>query len=218
MLKFLAVGEDRLVGEVGHAGETWNGGELRRGTRGDHKTARPDAVLAGNHALAVDKLGRGGDHLDVEPGEPFNRVIGCNGGDHRLHMVVYRAMVDGRLYRRNAKHSRRAHGVGALGGGQQRLRGHTTIVEAVAAHLVLLNEHDGHAELRRRRGDRKPAGATPDNAQIGAQLACRSGAKDRQGACPCGRRRNARPGPQRSRRLLIWLLHGTPSISSKRWE
>ena len=58
-----------------------------------------------------------------------------------------------------------------LAGGDQRLGRDAAIVEAVAAHLVLLDQHDGDAELRRsgRHGQAARAGA--DDAQIGAQLA-----------------------------------------------
>ena len=63
----------------------------------------------------------------------------------------------------------RFNGLGALGGGDQRFRGHAAGIEAFAAHLVLLDQHDRYAERGRSGGDREAAGARADDADVGLQ-------------------------------------------------
>ena len=64
--------------------------------------------------------------------------------------------------------------------GDQRLGGHAAVVEAIAAHLVLLDQHHGDAELGRGRGHREAARAAADDAQI--RLAARAAIAWGQGA------------------------------------
>ena len=45
----------------------------------------------------------------------------------------------------------------ALARGEQGLGGDATVIQAVAAHAALFDQHDRHAELRRRRCHRKAA-------------------------------------------------------------
>ena len=68
----------------------------------------------------------------------------------------------------DAERAGRAHRVRALAGGDQRLRRHAAVVEAVAAHLVLLDQHDRLAERRSGSRDRQAAGAGADDAEIGS--------------------------------------------------
>ncbi len=84
-------------------------------------------------------------------------VVRRDRGDHAMHVVVHAAMVDLRLDDVDAEIGGGAHGVGALAGGEQRLGGDAAVIETVAAHAALLDEHHGHAELGRRRRD----GQTP---------------------------------------------------------
>ena len=70
-----------------------------------------------------------------------------------MHVVVHAAMIDLRFDDVDAEGGGGAHGFGALAGREQRLGGHAAVVEAVAAHAALLDQHHGHAELGRRRGD-----------------------------------------------------------------
>ena len=62
MVELVAVVEDRLVGEVGHAVEARDGRDRRRGAGGDDEAPRLDALVAGQHRVAADELGRGLDH------------------------------------------------------------------------------------------------------------------------------------------------------------
>ena len=96
----------------------------------------------------------GADHLDAEAGEPFRRVVGSDRGDDAVHVVVHALVADGRVGRHDAEGRGGAHEVRAPRRGDQRLGGNAAVVEAVPAHLVLLDQHHRHAELGRRRPPR----------------------------------------------------------------
>ncbi len=68
-------------------------------------------------------------------------------------MIVHAAMVDLRLDHVDAEIGRGAHGLGPLTGGEQSLGGNAAIVQAIAAHALLLDEYHRHAELCRRCSD-----------------------------------------------------------------
>jgi hypothetical protein len=87
-----------------------------------------------------------------------------------MHMIVDAGVIDLCLHHLHAEGSGRAHGLGALAGGKQRLRRHAAIVEAVAAHAAFFDEHDRHAELRRGGGHREAPGSCADHAEIGLEL------------------------------------------------
>jgi hypothetical protein len=79
---------------------------------------------------------------------------------------VHAGVVDLRFDDVDAEGSRGAYGLGALTGGEQRLRGHATIIEAVAAHAALLNEHDWNTELSRRGSHREAPRPCADYAEV----------------------------------------------------
>ena len=60
-----------------------------------------------------------------------------------------------------------AYPLGRVGGGQQGFRGHAAVVQAIAAHLVLLDQHGGHAEPGGHRRHREAAGTGADDADVG---------------------------------------------------
>ena len=95
------------------------------------------------------------DDADAEAGHALDGIVRRDRRDHAMHMVMHAAMVDLRLDDVDAEIGGRAHGLGALARGKQRLGGHAAIIETVAAHAALLDEHDGHAELGRRCRDRQ---------------------------------------------------------------
>ena len=105
---------------------------------------------------AVLEFGVALDHPHAEPGETLRRVDRRDGGDHALHVIVHLGEIDRRRAARHAEGARAAHELGALGRRQQRLRRHAAGVEAIAAHLVPLDQHHRHAESTPRR--RRPTG------------------------------------------------------------
>src|SRR5262245_18789092 len=127
-------------------------------------------------------------------------------------MVVHGRRVDRRIDGSNSERRGRAHVLGPPRGRDQRLGGNAAVVEAVAPHLVSLDERDGNADLGSGGGNREPAGARADHAQVEALLSAW------QAALLAGGRRGGllahlpQPGPLD--RLLIWpRWHGFFSIS-----
>ena len=127
------------------------------------------AVVPDRDRVPILEARRALDHPHAEPGEPLAGIVRRNGCDHAMHMGMDPGEIDARPLRRDAERRRPTERLGALGRGEQRLRGHATIVEAIAAHLALLDQHHGHAEGGGGGGDRQPAGARPDDANIGRQ-------------------------------------------------
>ena len=155
MLNALAHVENRLVGEVRHLVET---GDRRNGGRragGDDESAGAHQHAAGLHGELIEKARLRLDHAHAEAGHALDRIVGGDGGDDAVHMIVDAAMVDLGLDDVDAEGGGGTHGVGAFAGGKQRFGGNAAIIEAVAAHATFLDQHHGHAELRRRRRDRQ---------------------------------------------------------------
>ena len=107
--------------------------------------------------------------LHAEAGEAFDGIVRRDRGDDVVHVVVHGARIDQGIDGRDAERRRVAHQVRALARGQQRLRRHAAVVQAIAAHLVLFDEDDALAEGRGGRGDRKPARARADDAEVDVQ-------------------------------------------------
>ena len=112
---------------------------------------------AGLYGEFVEKIRLRLDHAHAQPGHALDGVVRRYGRDHAMHVIVHAAMVDLRLDDVDAEIGGGANGVGALAGGEQRFRRDAAEIEAVPAHTPLLDEHDGYAELGRRRRD----GQTP---------------------------------------------------------
>ena len=112
----------------------------------------------------------GAQHGDAEPFEPLGRIVGRDVGDHPLDAVADRGEIDLRRAHRSTPSCGAAPPqIREPGRGEQRLRRHAAEIQAVAAHRAALDQHDLGAELRRAGGDRQPAGAGADDAQIGGR-------------------------------------------------
>ncbi len=155
MLNALTDVEDGLIGQIRDLVEPRDRRDRRRGAGGDDEAAGADQHAAGLHGELVEEVGLRLDHADAEPGEAFDAIIRRYGGNGAMHMIVDAAMVDLRFEHLDAEGGGGAHRIGAFAGREQRLGGDAAIVEAIAPHEALLDEHDRHAELRRRRCYRK---------------------------------------------------------------
>ena len=116
------------------------------------------------------------DDVDAEAGEALDRVVGSDGGDDPVNVSVHRAVVDRRLHGRDAEGRAGTHELRPPARRNQGLGWHAAVVEAVAAHLVLLDERDRDAELGGGRRNGQAARAAADDAEIDAQLAVRGAA------------------------------------------
>ena len=170
-------------------------------------------VSPASHGVARDELGGGAYHLDAEAGEALRGVVGGDRGDDAVDVVVHALVAHRRVGRHDAERRAGAHQVGPAGRRDQGLGGHAAVVEAVAAHLVLLDQRHRHAELGGRSRHREAAGACADHADVDAQLPA-AGDLDRLG--PDGHRHcppAAAADPHQAHRPVIWLLHACFSIS-----
>ncbi len=161
--------EDGLVGEISHPVEAGNRRHRRSGAGRQHEAPRRDLEFADRDRAAVLEARGAANDPHAEPGEALDRIIGGDRGDDPMHVRVHFGEIDLRPLRRNAERRPAPECVGVLGGGQQRFGRHAAVVEAVAPHLAFFDQHHLDAERRRGRGDRKPAGAGADHAEVGGQ-------------------------------------------------
>ena len=127
------------------------------GPRRDHDAARCEPL---RHAILARDLYRPGinhfavafDNIDTQAGVALDAVMRFDGAD-RLHDPLDR-LAEGYVGFgwRDAIAIRMAHLFGDLGALDQRLGGHATGIEAVAAHLVRFDQR--HLGLHRRRNQR----------------------------------------------------------------
>jgi len=85
------------------------------------------------------------DHLHPEGGVAFHRIVGFHLADHRPHPVHHCGEIDPWRFGVDAEFPRPAQVSQQAGGADQGLGGHAAGVEAVAAHLVALDQ--GHFGL-----------------------------------------------------------------------
>jgi hypothetical protein len=158
--------EDRLVGQEGYVVQAGDGGGRGARSRRQHEAARLDRGTAGLHRIGTGETGAGADHLDTQPLEPLHRVVGGDGRDHAVDMVVDPGEVDLRLMPIDAEAASVAHGLRRFAGCQQRFGRDAAVVEAIAAHGAALDQHGGSSHLDRPGSDRQPAGTGADHTDI----------------------------------------------------
>ena len=169
MLDPLVHVEDRLVGEIAHLVEAGDRRDHRRGAGGHHEAAGANEIVPGLDRGLVEEARACLDDADAETGEALDGIVGRDRRDHAMHVIVHAGMVDLSLDDVDAEGAGRAHGLGALAGGEQSLGGHAAVIEAVAAHAALLDEHDRNAELSRRGSHREAPRPCADHAEVRLQ-------------------------------------------------
>ena len=126
-----------------------------------------EVIRAGRLYLTVPGIGRGCLGAFGCTRDDGVEVALADGGDDLVDMVLGRRVVGNTLGVCDAELRRVALAVGSFAAGNQRLGGHAAVVQAVAAHLVFLEEDDGPAKGCRGGGHRKPAGPCADHAKVG---------------------------------------------------
>ena len=182
----------RLPGEIEHA-LVGQGRDLRQSrqrrnvgarARGDHGAARAQRRPGDANLMRTAEAPLPEEHVDSRAAVTLDRIVPGKGRTHRAHPL---------------------HGAckaqAAGGAREQRLRGHTTDVQAVTAHGMTLDQR--HSSAQSRRGD-------------GGHQARRAGADHREVVARRGRgiaivRGKHQPAPQR-----VILAHGASSCSSRR--
>ena len=154
---------------------------------------------------------------------PMGRRYGELSGPFAGKCVGEEPGIDGGIDGTDAERRRGAHEVRPARGREQRLGRHAAVVQAVAAHLVLLDQRHGDAELGGGRRHREASGPGADHAQVDARLeagqAVRAGGAAGLGRVgPLGRLAQP-PPPDRPVTWQVawqvtWLRHASSSVSS----
>ena len=147
----------------------------RRRTRGDDDRARGQRLLRAVGALDLDRPRRGDLRLalhdvDAEARVALGRVVRRDGPDHAVHPVHDVLELE---VRRRAPCPELARALDVrqeLRGADQRLRRHAAEVQAVAAHLVLLDQRHLGLDRGADIGRHEPRGAGPDHDQVAIEL------------------------------------------------
>ena len=155
-----------LVGEMRHLVKPRNRRHQRRRPGRDHKAPGPDHNVAGLYIAGRDEFGPVADDMHAKALEPFLAVDRRYGVDHAGHMVFGGGEIEVRRHRRHAKPFATMHRIRLFGGGDQRLRGHAAVIQAIAAHLVAFNQDHRCAHLAGPGSDRQAARTGPDDADI----------------------------------------------------
>jgi hypothetical protein len=162
--------EHGLIGEMRRGFEPGNRRKRRRGPGGDDEAPGPDlGPLAHQHGLLVLEARNAFDHANAETSEPLLGIVRLDRGDDVVHVLVDPAEVDVERRGRDSESRPVGDGAGVLAGSDQRFRGDAAGVEAIAAQLALLDQHDRHAEGGGGGRDRKAAGTRADDADVGFQ-------------------------------------------------
>ncbi len=159
--------EDRLVGQMRRVREARHRRHRRRRAGRDDEAARAHALAGDLDLPRPDEPRRRPQHADAKTGKPLLGIVGCDRCDHAMDVRVDRREVDRGLVAVHAEAGRGAHRMRRLAGGDQGLRRDAAVVQAVAAHLALFDQHHARAHLDGAGGDRQPTGASADDAEIG---------------------------------------------------
>ena len=147
---FVALGElvpQRVAGHITHIFQAGQGRHKGAGTGSDHDAASGEAlgcaiVQSHFHRPRVHQLAVTLQHLHTQAGVTLDAVVRLNGFDHVVHALHHRLEAEARGRIAQSVVRRVAHLVRQLGAFDQRFAGHTAIVQAVATHLVRLDQRD----------------------------------------------------------------------------
>ena len=138
--------KDGFIGEVRNFAQALDRRHKRGGAGGDDIAAGADFVIARQHRVLVLELRLSLDDLDAQSGEALHRIHRGDFGDHSVNMCVDAFEIDLRLDVGDAELRAMAQRMRLFACGDQRFGRNAAIVEAVAAHLALFDEHDRNAE------------------------------------------------------------------------
>ena len=94
MVGFLGPLEYGFIGQIIDSFQPGDRRHHRRGSGGDDKTAGTDFMIAGNHRTGIDETSLVLDDMHAQRREPLDRIIGRNGSDDRMNVVVDALKID----------------------------------------------------------------------------------------------------------------------------
>ena len=162
---------DRVRGEVIQRIEPGDGRHPGPGTAGDDDTARGERPAVDRHLPGREDAGVALHAIYPQRGKSLHRVVGLDGFHHRLHPLHHLPEIHLHRHRLQAELRRATGVIGDAGGADQGLAGHAARIQAVAAHLVALDQC--HLRLHRRRDQRRhqPRRAGADDDHVGIKAA-----------------------------------------------
>ena len=167
-------GKTRPQGVTGHIaglGQPRQRRHHRPGAGGNHDAAGAQPLRAAVGMLDLDRPGvaQGGvalHHLHAQAGVAGHAVVRGNGGDHALDALHHGREVDHGFKVLQAKAAGITHLLRHPGAFDQRLAGHTAVVQAVATHDLGLHQRHPGLDGRCDVGRDQPAGAGTDDDQV----------------------------------------------------
>ena len=117
----------------------------------------------------VDQLGVAAHHVDAEAAIAFDRIVRLDRADHAVHAVHHLGEAELRAGLGDAVVGGMADLLDELGAADQRLARHAAVVQAVAAHLAVLDQR--HLGLHRRAdvARHEPGRAGADDDQVAVE-------------------------------------------------
>ncbi len=177
-----AVGEDRLVGEIARFGQA--GDRRRRRSRAGRQNDASALMRCGPACNSVRPMKRASSFRTRTPSfsKRSTESLGAMAAITSAHVIHDAAEIDRGLDRRDAEGRAVALRLRHPGGGDQRLGRHAAMVEAIAAHLGALDQHDARGRAGRRR--------TPRPGPPSPRRRCRHPERGRRSftTAPCRRR------------------------------
>jgi hypothetical protein len=158
--------ENGFIGEKGNIGDSGNGWDGGAAPGCDHKTPRSHLFPVSRDSLAIEKASARLHHRAAEFREALDRVMGRDGINDAMDIVVHFGEIDSCFACFDAETIRVPHHLGPLGGGKQRLRWNATRVEAIAAHLAGFDQHGSRAQLGGHGRNRQSGRSGADDADI----------------------------------------------------
>ena len=158
--------EDRLVGEMGHVGQSRHRRRDGPGAGGDDEALRRDAPAVDLDRVRPGEARRTLNDVDAQRPEALDRIDRRDTGNDAVDMAVDRGEIDLGAGRRHTEAPGGAYDLRRMAGRQHRLGRHAAGVEAVAAHRAALDQHGARAELGAAGGDRQAGGPGADHADI----------------------------------------------------
>ena len=158
-----------LVGEVGRLAQARHGRHGGGRAGGDDNAPRADPLACGLDFMRPGETGGGLDDGDAQRLEALDAVMRGGDGDDAVHMRTHLGKVHGGFAPVHAEAAASTHRLRRIRSGEQRLRRHAARVEAIPTHQVLLDQDNGRPHLRGTGRDRKAAGASADDAEVGVQ-------------------------------------------------
>ncbi len=123
-------------------------------------------MVSGGNGIFIDEPGRGLQHLDAEAGKALDAIVRSDTGNDLVDAGMKALIVDDGLASGQTEATRHTDRLRVPGDGNQRLRRHASVVEAIPTHGAAFDQDHGNTEGGGTRRHGKPGGTATDHADI----------------------------------------------------